>query len=153
MWKRGSNLYIPIILSTITAVDNPGGIIVLELNVNDFSLSEIAQIIESNDARLLSLYMNSQADSTRSELTLKINRMDIQPILQTFLRYDYTIKASFFESDYTDDLRERYNQLMNYLNIWFLPDAPEPATVSANYASFQLWVEAAFPDFHPVAWI
>ena len=104
-------------LSTITAVDNPGGIIVLELNVNDFSLSEIAQIIESNDARLLSLYMNSQADSTRSELTLKINRMDIQPILQTFLRYDYTIKASFFESDYTDDLRERYNQLMNYLNI------------------------------------
>ena len=104
-------------LSAITAVDNPGGIIVLELNVNDFSLTEIAQIIESNDARLLSLYMTSQSDSTRSEITLKINRMDIQPILQTFLRYNYTIKASFFESDYTDDLRDRYNQLMNYLNI------------------------------------
>jgi acetoin utilization protein AcuB len=104
-------------LSAITAVDNPGGIIVLELNVNDFSLSEIAQIVESNDARLLSLYMRSHPDSIRSELTLKVNRMDIQPIIQTFLRYNYTIKASFFESGYTDSLRERYNMLMNYLNI------------------------------------
>ncbi len=104
-------------LASITSVDNPGGIIVLEMNVNDFSLTEIAQIIESNDARLLSLYMTSQPDSIKSELTLKINKMDIQPILQTFLRYDYTIKASFFESDYTDDLRDRYNMLMNYLNI------------------------------------
>lgn len=104
-------------LSMITAVDNPGGIIVLELNVNDFSLSEIAQIIESNDAKLLSLYMKSHPDSLRMELTLKVDKMDIQPILQTFIRYDYTIKASFFESDYTDSLRDRYNLLMNYLNI------------------------------------
>jgi len=104
-------------LATITAVDNPGGIIVLELNVNDFSLTEIAQIIESNDARLISLYMRSQPDSLKTELTLKLNRMDIQPVLQTFLRYNYTVKASFFETDYTDSLRERYNLLMNYLNI------------------------------------
>lgn len=104
-------------LSTITAVDNPGGIIVLEINVNDFSLTEIAQIIESNDAKVLSLYMKSYPVSTRSEITIKVDKMDIQPILQTFLRYNYTIKASFFESDYTDSLRERYNMLMNYLNI------------------------------------
>jgi acetoin utilization protein AcuB len=104
-------------LSAIAAVDNPGGIIVLELNVNDFSLTEIAQIIESNDAKLLSLYMKSEPDSLRTELTLKLNKMDIQPIIQTFLRYNYLIKASFFETDYTDNLRDRYNMLMNYLNI------------------------------------
>jgi acetoin utilization protein AcuB len=104
-------------LSSITAVDNPGGIIVLELNVNDFSMTEIAQIIESNDAKLLSLYMKSQPDSLRAELTLKLNKMDIQPIIQTFLRYNYIIKASFFESDYTDNLRDRYSMLMNFLNI------------------------------------
>ena len=104
-------------LSSITAVDNPGGIIVLEINVNDFSLTEIAQIIESNDARLLSLYMKSQPDSLRSEITLKVDRMNIQPIIQTFLRFNYTVKASFFENDYNDSLRDRYNMLMNYLNI------------------------------------
>ena len=120
-----NNIYLGVItlpglvenLSAITAVDNPGGIIVLELNVNDFSLTEIAQIIESNDAKLLSLYMKSQPDSLRTELTLKLNKMDIQPIIQTFLRYNYMIKESFFESDYTDNLRDRYNMLMNYLNI------------------------------------
>ncbi|MBK7214465.1 MAG: CBS domain-containing protein [Bacteroidales bacterium] len=104
-------------LASITAVDNPGGIIVLEINVNDFSLTEIAQIIESNDARLLSLYMMSQPDSLRSEITLKLDRMNIQPIIQTFLRFNYTVKASFFENDYNDSLRDRYNMLMNYLNI------------------------------------
>jgi hypothetical protein len=87
------------------------------LNQNDYALSEIAQIVETNDAKILSLYITSIPDSTMIELTLKINRMDIQPILQTFTRYEYTIKASFAEAEYYDDLLDRYNSLMNYLNI------------------------------------
>jgi Mg/Co/Ni transporter MgtE len=104
-------------ISEMTAVNNPGGIIVLELNQNDYALSEIAQIVETNDAKILSLYITSIPDSTMIELTLKINRMDIQPILQTFIRYEYIIKASFAEAEYYDDLLDRYNSLMNYLNI------------------------------------
>jgi acetoin utilization protein AcuB len=104
-------------MSSIAAINDPGGIIVLELTANDYSISEIAQIIESNEARVLSLYVTSHSDSTKLELTIKVNRQDIQPILQTFHRYEYVIKASFFESDYYDDLRERYDLLMNYLNI------------------------------------
>jgi signal-transduction protein with cAMP-binding, CBS, and nucleotidyltransferase domain len=104
-------------ISEMTAVSNPGGIIVLELNQNDYALSEIAQIIETNDAKILSLYITSIPDSTMIELTLKLNRMDIQPILQTFTRYEYTIKASFAEAEYYDDLLDRYNSFMNYLNI------------------------------------
>jgi len=104
-------------MAATAAVSNPGGIIVLELNANDFSMVEISRIIEENDAKILSMYVTSPADSTRLELTLKLNRIDIQPVLQTFLRYDYTIKASFFESDYFDNLRERYNLLMTYLNV------------------------------------
>ncbi|MDP4291633.1 MAG: CBS domain-containing protein [Bacteroidota bacterium] len=104
-------------ISEMTAVENPGGIIVLELNQNDYSLSEIAQIVESNDAKILSLYITSIPDTTMIELTLKINRMDIQPIIQTFTRYEYIIKASFAEEGYYDDLRDRYDSLMNWLNI------------------------------------
>ncbi|HNX44755.1 MAG TPA: CBS domain-containing protein [Bacteroidales bacterium] len=104
-------------MAAIAAINDPGGIIVLELTANDYSISEIAQIIESNDARVLSLYVTSHSDSTKLELTIKVNRQDIQPILQTFQRYDYLIKASFFESDYYDSLRDRYDQLMNFLNI------------------------------------
>jgi len=104
-------------MATTAAVSNPGGILVLELNANDFSMVEISRIVEDNDAKILSFYVTSPADSTRLELTLKLNRIDIQPVIQSFLRYNYTIKASFFESDYFDNLRDRYELLMTYLNV------------------------------------
>jgi acetoin utilization protein AcuB len=104
-------------MAATAAVSNPGGILVLELNANDFSMVEIARIVEENDAKILSFYVTSPADSTRLELTMKLNRIDIQPVIQSFLRHDYTIKASFFESDYFDNLRDRYNLLMTYLNV------------------------------------
>jgi CBS domain-containing protein len=104
-------------MATTAAVSNPGGILVLELNANDFSMVEISRIIEENDAKILSMYVTSPADSTRLELTIKLNRIDIEPVMKSFLRHDYTIKASFFESDYFDNLRERYDLLMTYLNV------------------------------------
>lgn len=104
-------------LSKITAIDNPGGIIVLEINDKDYVLTEIARIVESNDAKVLSMYITSHPDSTKLEVTLKVNKMDIGPILQTFLRYNYTIKASYAEDTYYESLQERFDSLMNYLNI------------------------------------
>ena len=104
-------------MAVVAAVSNPGGILVLELNANDYSMVEIVRIIEENDAKILSSYVSSPVDSTRLELTLKLNRIDIQPVIQSFLRHNYTIKASFFESDYFENLRDRYDMLMTYLNV------------------------------------
>ena len=105
-------------LAAITAVNNPGGIIVLEVNEKDYSLSEIAQIVESNDAKVLSLYLDSIPDSTRLEITMKLNRIELGAVLQTFNRYNYFIKASYSDKDvYNEGIRERFDSLMNYLNI------------------------------------
>lgn len=101
----------------MTAIENPGGIIVLEINDKDYLLTEIVQIIESNDAKVLSMYISSHPESTKLEVTLKINKMDVGPILQTFNRYNYIISASFTEDTYTENLQDRYDSLMNYLNI------------------------------------
>lgn len=101
----------------ILAVQDPGGIIVLELNVNDYSLSQIAQIVESNDAKIISLYISSEKDSMKFTLTLKINKTDLTAILKTFIRYNYIIKASFHEDTFLDDLKHRYDLLMHYLNM------------------------------------
>ncbi len=104
--------------SVITTVNNPGSIVVLELNQNDYVLSQIAQIVESQDAKILSLYVTSDKDSTKMEVTMKINKMEIQSLIQTFNRYNYIIKATYTEDENMyDDLRDRYNSLMNYLNI------------------------------------
>ena len=103
--------------SQLTAVLNPGGIIILEINVNDYILTQIAQIVESNDAKILSLYLTPHADSTKMEVTLKINKRDITPILQTFNRYNYVVKATFSEEDLLDDLQDRYDSLLRYLDV------------------------------------
>jgi acetoin utilization protein AcuB len=100
-----------------SSIQNPGGIIILERNENDYSLEEIAHIVESNDAKILNCYVSTHADSTKLEVTLKINKISIYPILQTFERYGYTVVNSFVEPEYNDDIRERYDSLMKYLNI------------------------------------
>jgi len=105
------------VFGEFASVCEPGGIIVLEIGERDYSLQQIAGIVESNDARILSVQTAPQADSTRLEVTLKINKMDLRPILQTFDRYNYTVSASFQEADFGEGLRERYDSLMNYLNL------------------------------------
>ena len=104
--------------SKLTAIEKPGGIIVLEMSQNDYELTEIAQIVESNNAKILSMYVSSATDSTKLEVTLKLNATDLTSIIQTFNRYEYTIKASFMEFDEQDDLyNTRYELFMKYLNI------------------------------------
>src|SRR5690606_15520436 len=104
-------------IALITTSDEPGGIIVLEVNNRDNSLSHIAQIVESDNAQILSSYVKSFPDSTKMEITLKLNRTDIASIVASFSRYAYEVKATFndIRAHYTS--RERYEQLINYLNM------------------------------------
>jgi predicted transcriptional regulator len=101
----------------LTAVTEPGAIIVLEISNRNNSLAHMAQIVESDNAQILSSYMRSFPDSTKVEITLKINKQDISSISATFLRYNYDIKAVFSQNDRHDDTMDRYDSLMNYLNL------------------------------------
>jgi len=101
----------------LSAIEKPGGIIVLEIPECDYSMTEISQIVESNDAKILSMYVDTTDDTTRLEVTLKLNVTDLTAIIQTFNRYEYNIKASFMEYDEQDDLyNERFDLFMRYLN-------------------------------------
>ena len=101
-----------------SALKEPGAIIVLDLSIYDYSLTQIAQIVESNDAKILSMYISSHSSSTRLELTLKINRNDLTSIIQTFTRYNYNLHSTFMDHDNMDSLYEnRYEMFMKYLNI------------------------------------
>lgn len=104
-------------IASITAMKEPGGIIVLEMNSRNNSLSHIAQIIESNNTRILSSYITSFVDSARTEITLKLNRSDLSAIIASFHRYDYTIIATFNDIKADSGSSDRYEQLMNYLSI------------------------------------
>ncbi len=104
--------------SDLSNVSREGGIIVLEVNQHDYSLVEISNIIESNDAKILSLYINSIPESTLLEVTIKINVTDISAITQTFNRYNYKIKFTFLDENLTQEMyQERYEEFLKYLNI------------------------------------
>lgn len=105
-------------LPSMISLEQPGGIIVLEVNQKDYLLTEIAGIVESNDAKILSLYISSHPESTRLDVTIKVNVTDIGAILQTFSRYNYLVRASWSKEDsFSEGLQDRFDSLMNYLNI------------------------------------
>lgn len=95
----------------------PGSIMVLEMHRRDYSMAEMARLVESENAAILSSFITSNLDTSLIEVTLKINRQNIQGIISTFDRFNYEIKATYNERDYSDTLKERYDSLMNYLNV------------------------------------
>lgn len=104
-------------MATLTAVREPGGIIVLEISNRDNSLSHIAQVVESDNAQILSSYIRSFPDSTKLEITLKVNKTDISGIVASFNRYDYVVKATYNNTKSDTQTKDRYDQFMNYLDI------------------------------------
>jgi len=99
------------------SVDSPGGVIVLEVSVNDYSLTEIANIVESNDAKVLSSYILSRVNSTKLEVIIKVSKLDLGSILQTFERFSYQVNASFGDEVDYSELKDNYDSFINYLNI------------------------------------
>ncbi|WP_454801813.1 CBS domain-containing protein [Mucilaginibacter phyllosphaerae] len=101
----------------LTSVSEPGGIIVLEVDNKNNSLAHMSQVVESDNAQILSSYTRTFPDSTKMEVTLKVNKQDISNILATFLRYNYDVKATFNFTDHNDNSMDRFDSFMNYLNL------------------------------------
>lgn len=99
------------------SVNHPGGIIILEMGNRDNALSHIAHIVEAENTQILSSYVRMFNDSSRLEVTIKVNKADISSIVAAFLRHDYTVKSTYNDENSHDNSRDRYEQLMNYINM------------------------------------
>jgi len=105
-------------LGDIISAKVAGATIIFEMNNNDFVLSQIANICEENDVRILNVFTLLHEDSTKMDVIIKVNTDDVDAIIRTFERYEYSIKATFLKKDNRDDeMRDRYEYIMNYLNI------------------------------------
>ena len=93
-----------------------GGIIIIKTSLLNFSMSQIAQIVESNNGKLLGLFV-SDSDGTSVEVTIKIALGGLNEIIQTFRRYNYEIISEHNEDNYLNNLKERSDYLDKYLNI------------------------------------
>ncbi len=105
-------------IAGISSMDQHGGIIVLDLVERDYSLTQIAQIVESNNVKILSMYITSPPESIKMEVTLKVNTSDLGSVIRTFERYNYEVKTWVSTNDSMESLySERFDLLMKYLNI------------------------------------
>ena len=105
------------LIANTGSIKENGGILVLEMAQSDYSMAEIAQIVESNDAKILSSYIMSAPNSTNVEVTLKLNKIELDRIIATFERYDYVIKATFQKSNLQDEMLLKFEAMMNYFNM------------------------------------
>ncbi len=94
----------------------PGGIIIVEKAMADFSMSQVAQIVETNNGRLLGSFI-SQTTVDTVQVTVKTGSGSVNDIIQTFRRYDYEIISHHDEDNYLNSLKERSDYLDRYLNI------------------------------------
>jgi len=99
------------------SIREPGSILVLEVNKRSYTLSEMARIVELENSSIICSFISDIPDSANVLVTLKINRNDIQSIIKAFDRYDYNVKATYAEEEVMDNIRERYDSLMSFLNV------------------------------------
>ena len=93
-----------------------GGIIVVEKESDKFSMSQVAQIVESNNSKILGLFI-STISGNKVEITIKISQSGLNDIIQTFRRFEYEIISEHQEDSYLNSLKERSDYLDKYLNI------------------------------------
>ncbi|WP_242092681.1 CBS domain-containing protein [Aestuariivivens sediminicola] len=95
---------------------DPGGIVVVEKGINDYSFSEISQIVESNGGKLLGAFISKMKNDV-AQVTLKIGNASISDILQTFRRYSYNVVSGHEDDNYNQTLKDRSDYLNKYLNM------------------------------------
>ncbi|OSZ82862.1 hypothetical protein CAP35_06245 [Chitinophagaceae bacterium IBVUCB1] len=100
-----------------SGLDNPGGIIVLEIDPRNYSLYEIARICESEEVLLISTQIFSNKLTGKLEVTLKTNRNSLGGVVSALERHNYKVKDVFGDKTDKDSLQDRFDNLMNYLNM------------------------------------
>lgn len=98
-------------------LDNPGGVLVLEIKPLDYSLYEIARIAESEEVSIISTQLYTNHTTKMLELTIKTNRSNLESLASTYERFGYNVKEMYGERSNNDDMMDRYNLLMAYINM------------------------------------
>jgi len=99
-------------------IQSPGGILVVSVKQRDYLLAEISRIIESNNVKILGVYVSTPyAEGENIYVTLKLNVNDMATTVASLERYGYQIVAKFNDIDRSETSKERIDHLMRYLNI------------------------------------
>jgi len=121
----GSNKYLGVIsaesclksFSELNSIIDEGGILEVVIPLNDFVLSDVVRAIELNDVKVLALYTNINQSKGIVEVTVKTNSNDLAASIASLERYGFEIKGYYHEQEYSEDLKDRYDALIHFLNV------------------------------------
>lgn len=94
-----------------------GALLVLEKEAQHYTASEVAKLVESNDAQLLQLNTTVNAQTGHIQITIRLNKYEVSDVIATFQRYDYTVRFYVGEEQYANELKSNYDHLIHYLKI------------------------------------
>ncbi|MGV3529942.1 MAG: CBS domain-containing protein [Flavisolibacter sp.] len=103
--------------SEFMSLNDPGALIVLELDSRSYSFTEINRIVESTDAQITQLNTYTDAETGLMQVTIRVSKLEVSDLIATFQRYEYNVKHYFGEELYDNELRSNFDNLMNYLDI------------------------------------
>ncbi len=98
--------------------ETENSLLILEIALADYTLTDIARIVESNNARVMSLYVLPIAEGTTLLVCIKLNIQDLSMVMMGFERFNYKILYYFMkEGKITDTHKERLAELLFYLDM------------------------------------
>jgi acetoin utilization protein AcuB len=104
-------------LGNFSGANESGAVIVLEMERNRFSISEISRIVESDGSVILHLNITMKPDSSLLLVTLHLNKKEISTIIAAFERHEYIISYHAGEELFESEIDLNFRNLMNYLDI------------------------------------
>lgn len=104
--------------ASLFSLQEPGGVLVIEMSVNDYSVAQITQIIESNNVKILSFFVDRRPGTNMLDVIVKLNTEELSAVVQALMRYDYNVKATYQDRSMLNDLyQDRFDQFMKFMNI------------------------------------
>lgn len=98
--------------------EGENSLIILEVPSKDYTLTEIARIIESNNAHVMSLSVLPVSDGSTLLVSIKLDISDLTPVLRSFERFNYNVIYYYMkEGEINDIQRDRLQELLFYLNM------------------------------------
>ncbi len=104
--------------ASLFSLHEVGAVLVLEMNANDYAISQISQIIESNDVKILSFFIDRKPGTNNMDVIIKLDTEELSGVVQALMRYNYNVKAVYQDHSMLNDLyQDRFDQFMKFMNI------------------------------------
>ncbi len=101
----------------IGGLQQAGAIIVLEIAPRNYTLYEIARICENEDVSITNTQLRTLPETGMLELTIKTNQGDLQGVVAAMERHNYKVKEVYGEYSKDENMQDRFNLLMTYINM------------------------------------